>query len=297
MRRNYGSSGGGGREGLLANGGSKRGAETRPRTLGRACCHFLRHPSADGAEGVVVVAATWQRFKDPALERQYMAFFVTGRRFVLSCVSCVVLCFSSVLTILLIENWGNSPWLGGVPSANNPAGLDLTVYFGAKAAAHVAMLVVYATALITVNVRATQLRWDVVSYALSLFLVVVNMAVTLTSTSVGYREYVRLYDWALEHITNSSSYAERLFALNNVTLFSLEVTNTQSSNSMTLLLLPSIFSMVFGAPILACVRRVVTSRLVFFVLRFPAARFSFRAPANSFCSFVIALLRGWVDGP
>ena len=190
-------------------------------------------------------------FHNPALERDYHSFLVSGRQKVLTGISVIIVCFATVLSVLLSLNWSTSPWSGNV-THQNPCGANLSPYYGCKFGAHLSLVVSFACGGILINTPATAKHWNSVSTVVASIVAGGTLPLVFLSSVVGYFELSDCRNMILGNFTPSqindsrvaNATASDMAALLDLTF---EISTTARSNSVTLLLGP-VYMLAFSMP-------------------------------------------------
>ena len=188
---------------------------------------------------------SWQ-FDDKDLEARYTLFVVKGRQAVVIAVALVGCVFSLSLAILLGLNWDCSYWLGDV-SNRNPSGIDLTGYYSLKLCGHLFLFIGFASGIVSVVLKQTQTRWAAVSTTLCAWLLFVALGSVLASTFAGLFQLQFLAGWANTTLPSSTNITELRSLVGSTVDISVEITDSITSNSVSLLLGP-IFALIFLPP-------------------------------------------------
>lgn len=188
------------------------------------------------------------KFEDADLERRYADYFIRGRRVVLNVVCCIGASFSVGLMVLMALNWQGSCWTSTTPAPDNPAGVDLTAYYASRFLSHLALNVAFVSGLVCVHLEHLRSKWFAISRLIVVWVFVVTMSLLLTATVVGYWQYTRVDHWVSTANVCAAPADERISVLRSVVDITLEITSSQKSNSVSMLLCP-VFALVFAPPV------------------------------------------------
>jgi len=197
------------------------------------------------------------RFSDPSLERNYGAYFVQGRRQVVSALSLTVVVFSVVVFLVQYSTW--TSWQGKLPLVKYT-----DMFFWTKMISQLSLAIIFSVTGIVINVRGHSSWGPVSSAMISLFVAVSNLAL-LVSSFVGVKCYILVSTTCAVFSDGTACVpVDNVTIADFVDTWNEVVTSAISTNTASMMVAP-VFALVFSAPMrtyLVCMAAFVVCIIV-----------------------------------